>query len=75
MAAQHIEVTGTVVIRDQMHPRLQDNTPLTVRPHGSFDRRDDVSVRDVQCINLGTGQEAKPQLSGGAIRLVLATSR
>ena len=75
MAAQHIEVTSTAVIRDQMHPGLQDSTPLAVRPHGIFDRRDDVRVRDAQCVYIRTGQEAEPQLSGGAIPLVLATSR
>jgi hypothetical protein len=56
-----------------MHPRLQDNAPITVRPHGLLDSCDDFSVRDAERVYVRPGQETKPQSSGGPIREMLAT--
>jgi hypothetical protein len=68
MAAEHVEMTGTARVRDEVHPRLQDDAPLTVRPHRILDRRDDISVRDAERVNVGPGQETQPQLPAGPAR-------
>src|SRR6266536_3488722 len=73
MAPEHVEMTGTVVVRDEVHPRLKDDAAVTVRPHGIFDRRDDLSVRDAERVYVRTGQEAKPQSSAGPIRQTRVT--
>jgi len=37
--------TGATVVRDQVHPRLQDHAPVAVGAHGVLHRRDDLGVR------------------------------
>ena len=59
-------MTGAVVVRDEVHPRLQDDAALTVRPHGILDRRDDFGVRDAERVYVRPGQEAKPQFGEDA---------
>jgi hypothetical protein len=56
-----------------MHPRLQDNAPITVRPHGILDSRDDLSIRDADRVYIRPGQETKPQSSGRPARKLLTT--
>ncbi len=73
MAAEHITMTGTVVIRDEMHPGLQDNAAVAVRPHRILDSGDDFSVRNAERFYIRPGQETKPQSSGCPIRRMLAT--
>ena len=57
-------MTGAARVRDEVDPRLHDDAPVPVRPHGVLDRRDDVGVRDAERVYVGPGQETKPQ-SGG----------
>ena len=38
-------MTGAVVVRDQVHPGLDDNAPVTVRAHGVLDGGDDFCIR------------------------------
>jgi hypothetical protein len=73
MTAEHIEMTGAIVIRNKVHPRLQDNTPITVRPDGILDSSDDFSVRDADRFYIRPGQETKPQSPGCPIRKMLTT--
>jgi len=73
MAAEHIEMTSAIVIRDEMDPRLQDNAPVTMRPYSILDSCDNFSVRDVERVYIWSRQETKPQSSGSPIRQTLTT--
>jgi hypothetical protein len=72
MAAEHIEMTGAIVVGNKVHSRLHDNAPVTMRPHGILDRRDHLSVRQAERRYVRPGQETKPQLSSRPIRQMLA---
>jgi len=61
VAAEHIEMTGAVVVRDEMHPRLDDHAPVTVSAHRVLYGRDDLGVGQAQGAYVRPGQEPQPQ--------------
>ena len=54
-------MAGAVIVRDEMHPRLDDGAPVAVGPHRVLDGRDDLGVRQAERVNVRPGQETKPQ--------------
>jgi len=48
MTAEHIEMTGAIVVGNKVHPWLNDNAPLTMRPNRILDGRDNFSVRQAE---------------------------
>jgi hypothetical protein len=62
-AAKHVEVTGAVVVRDQVHPRLDHHVPVAVRAHGALHGVDDLGVREPERVDVRPGEEPDPQSS------------
>ena len=63
VAAEHVEMTGAVVVRDEVHPRLDHHAPVAVGPHGILYRVDDLGVREPERVDVRPGQEPDPQSS------------
>ena len=54
---------GAAVVRDQVHPWLDDRPALAVRAHRVLDRTDDLRAGQAQPVNVGPGHEPDPQAS------------
>jgi hypothetical protein len=59
--AEYVEVAGTVVVRNQVHPRLEDDAALAVGEDRAFDGIDDLGAGQAQPVDVRTGQEPDPQ--------------
>jgi hypothetical protein len=60
--AEHVEVPGAAVVGDQVHPRLEHDRALAVRPDRVLHRGDDIRRGDAKAVNVRAGQEPERQL-------------
>jgi hypothetical protein len=54
-------VAGAVVVRDQVHPRLEDDAALAVGEDCAFHGIDDLGAGQAEPVDVRTGQEPDPQ--------------
>jgi len=54
-------MAGAVVVRDEVHPRLDDSAPVAVGAHGVLDGGDDLGIGEAEGVYVRPGQETKPQ--------------
>jgi hypothetical protein len=56
-------MTGAVVVRDEVHPRLHHHAPVAVGAHGTLHGVDDLGVREPERVDIRPGKEPDPQSS------------
>src|ERR1700722_9070669 len=60
MPPEHVEMPGAAVVGNEMHPRLENRLPASVRRDHVGDRLDDLRAADAKALNVRPGQKPQP---------------
>src|SRR3984957_1320956 len=64
MPPEHVEMPGAAVVGNEMHPRLENRLPASVRRDHVGYRVDDLRAANAETLNVRPGQKPQPDPLG-----------